>query len=165
MKCKLCETVYEEGMTCPYCGMPAIAELDGSNAASGLCAEHRSRIISRLNALSVVAYRYAKDGEEVRETQETQFLLNLREADGRTVWSEAEFLRLEPEDLAEGDGLRLALRAEGSGFSRDFTAELPLPQAEGLWRVGAQIAPNLTLTVYVGSPEKYSEISGIRFLA
>ena len=45
------------------------------------------------------------------------------------------------------------------------SAELPLPQTEGLWRVGAQIAPDLTLSVFVGSPENYSEVSGIRFLA
>ena len=161
MKCRLCGTIYEGENACPYCGMPAIAELDGGGVAGSLCIEHRQRIISRLGSLSVVAYRYEQAGGEIKETQETAFLINLSEADGRIVWSEAEFLRLEPDDLEEGTALRLALRAEGNGFSRNFTAELPLP----LWRVGAQIAPDLTLSVFVGSPENYSEVSGIRFLA
>ena len=165
MKCRLCGTIYEGENACPYCGMPAIAELDGGGVAGSLCIEHRQRIISRLGSLSVVAYRYEQAGGEIKETQETAFLINLSEADGRIVWSEAEFLRLEPDDLEEGTALRLALRAEGNGFSRNFTAELPLPQTEGLWRVGAQIAPDLTLSVFVGSPENYSKVSGIRFLA
>ena len=62
MKCRLCGTIYEGENACPYCGMPAIAELDGGGVAGSLCIEHRQRIISRLGSLSVVAYRYEQAG-------------------------------------------------------------------------------------------------------
>ncbi|HIT09043.1 MAG TPA: hypothetical protein IAB55_08160 [Candidatus Merdivicinus faecavium] len=164
MVCKLCQTSYE-GTACPYCGMPALGDLGGGGSVDSFCAEHRARLVSSLSSLKAVVYRYENGDGGVKETEETVVLADLGRADGQTVWSETEFLRLEPDDLEDGSALRLSLRAEGKGLAKDFSVELPLPKAEGLWRVGIRLEKNLTLTVLVGTPEEYSEAAGIRFLA
>jgi len=162
MICKLCQTEYQ-GTSCPYCGLPALGELDGG-ASDKFCEEYRQKLVARLETLQAVAYRYEQTQDGIRESEETVVLADLSRADRQMVWSEAEFLHLEPGDLESGEDLILTLKVVGQGFERAFTAALPLPEAEGLWRVGVRLEADMTLTVAVGVPDRYSAAMGIRFL-
>lgn len=162
MTCKLCHTEYQ-GTSCPYCGLPALGELDGGGADK-FCEEYRQKLVSRLDSLQALVYRYEQTDEGVKESEETALLADLRQADRQMVWSEAEFLRLEPDDLESGEQLVLTLKVMGQGFERAFTASLPLPNTEGLWRVGVRLEQEMTLTLAVGTPDQHSTVKDIRFL-